>query len=50
MIRVRKMSHATYETPEIEKQTQYYTDILGLALIAEDKDTVYRRTRSTITA
>ena len=41
MIRVRKISHATYETPEIDKQTEYYTDILGLTLVAKDKDTVY---------
>ena len=41
MIRVRKISHASYETPDLDKQTQYYTDVLGLMLIAKEKKTVY---------
>ena len=41
MIRVRKISHASYETPDLDKQTQYYTDVLGLMLIAKEKNTVY---------
>src|SRR5262249_61166101 len=41
MIRVRKIAHASYEMPDLEKQTAYYTDILGLNLIAKEKDTVY---------
>ena len=41
MIRVNKIAHATYETPDLDKQAEYFTDILGLTLIAKDKDTVY---------
>ena len=41
MIRVRKIAHASYEMPDIEKQTEYYTDILGLSVAAKDKDAVY---------
>ena len=41
MIRVRKIAHASYEMPDLEKQAAYYTDILGLNLIAKDKDAVY---------
>ncbi len=37
MIGVRKISHASYETPDLDKQTEYYTDILGLTLIAQRK-------------
>jgi len=29
MIGVRKISHATYETPDLEKQTDYYVNVLG---------------------
>ena len=29
MIRVNKIAHATYETPDLDKQTEYYTDIYG---------------------
>ncbi len=41
MIRVRKIAHASYELPDLDKQTEYYTDILGLTLTAKDKDAVY---------
>jgi catechol 2,3-dioxygenase-like lactoylglutathione lyase family enzyme len=41
MIRVRKIAHASYETPDLEPQVAYYTDILGLALTAKEKDAAY---------
>jgi catechol 2,3-dioxygenase-like lactoylglutathione lyase family enzyme len=41
MIRVRKIAHASYEMPDLDKQIEYYTDILGLTLTAKDKDAVY---------
>jgi catechol 2,3-dioxygenase-like lactoylglutathione lyase family enzyme len=41
MIGVKKISHATYETPDIERQIEYYTNILGLSLIARERDAVY---------
>ena len=41
MIGVRKISHASYETPDLEKQTEYYVNVLGLALIAKERDAVY---------
>jgi catechol 2,3-dioxygenase-like lactoylglutathione lyase family enzyme len=41
MIGVKKISHAIYETPDLDKQTEYYTDILGLTLSAKEKDAVY---------
>jgi len=41
MIGVKKIAHATYETPDLDQQIEYYTDILGLDLIAREKDTAY---------
>src|SRR5665213_3779493 len=41
MIRVTKIAHASYETPDLAQQTEYYTDILGLAVAAKEKDAVY---------
>src|SRR5580704_19423255 len=41
MIRVSKIAHASYETPDLDQQTEYYTDILGLTLVSKDKDAVY---------
>jgi catechol 2,3-dioxygenase-like lactoylglutathione lyase family enzyme len=41
MIGVRKISHASYETPDLDKQAEYYVDVLGLALVAKERDAVY---------
>ena len=41
MISVRKISHASYETPDLEKQAEYYTNVLGLTLIAKEREAVY---------
>jgi catechol 2,3-dioxygenase-like lactoylglutathione lyase family enzyme len=41
MIRVKKIAHATYEIPDVEQQTDYFTEILGLTVTGKDKDRVY---------
>ena len=41
MIRVSKIAHAAYETPDLAQQTEYYADIIGLTLAAQEKDGVY---------
>jgi catechol 2,3-dioxygenase-like lactoylglutathione lyase family enzyme len=41
MIRVRKISHASYDMPDVEKQIEYYTEILGLTLIDRYNDAAY---------
>jgi catechol 2,3-dioxygenase-like lactoylglutathione lyase family enzyme len=41
MIRVRKIAHASYETPDLDQQIEYYTNVLGLTLAAKDKDAAY---------
>jgi catechol 2,3-dioxygenase-like lactoylglutathione lyase family enzyme len=41
MIRVSKIAHASYETPDLDQQTEYYAEILGLAVAAREQDTVY---------
>jgi len=41
MLRVKKIAHATYETPDLDQQIEYYTDILGLTLVAKEKDVAY---------
>jgi catechol 2,3-dioxygenase-like lactoylglutathione lyase family enzyme len=35
MIRVSKIAHASYETPDLAQQTEYYTAILGLTVAAQ---------------
>ncbi|HEY7248182.1 MAG TPA: VOC family protein [Xanthobacteraceae bacterium] len=41
MISVKKIAHATYEVPDVERQTEYYTEILGLALTERSKGALY---------
>jgi catechol 2,3-dioxygenase-like lactoylglutathione lyase family enzyme len=41
MIRAKKIAHATYETPDLPRQIEYYTDVLGLTLVAKEKDGAY---------
>ena len=41
MIRVRRIAHADFDTPDIDRQADYYTEILGLTLVAKEKDTAY---------
>ena len=41
MIRVKKIAHASYEVPDLEQQTDYYTNVLGMTLAAKEKDAVF---------
>ena len=41
MIRVSKIAHASYETPDLDQQIEYYTEIMGLTLAAKEKDAAY---------
>ncbi len=41
MIRVKKIAHASYEVPDVEQQTDYYANILGMTPVARDKDAVF---------
>ena len=40
MIKVRRLGHATISTPDLDAQTHYYGDILGLRVIERGKDRV----------
>jgi catechol 2,3-dioxygenase-like lactoylglutathione lyase family enzyme len=39
-----KIAHASYEIPDLDQQVAYYTDVLGVTLIAREKDTAYLST------
>ena len=41
MIRVKKIAHAVYETPDLDRQVEYYTEVLGLTLVEKAKDVAY---------
>jgi catechol 2,3-dioxygenase-like lactoylglutathione lyase family enzyme len=45
MIQVKRMSHATFVTPDIERQIDYFTNIAGLALAGRDNGRAYLATK-----
>ena len=45
MVKAKRIGHATYETPDLERQTDYYTDFLGLTVAEREKDRVYLATK-----
>ena len=36
MLHVKRLAHATLKTPDLEKQVDYYTTVLGLTLLERD--------------
>jgi catechol 2,3-dioxygenase-like lactoylglutathione lyase family enzyme len=45
MIAVKRISHATFETPDVERQVAYFTDIVGLVPVAREDGSAYLATR-----
>jgi len=41
MIRPRRVGHATFETPDLDKAIDYYTGVAGLVLSAKEKDRAF---------
>jgi catechol 2,3-dioxygenase-like lactoylglutathione lyase family enzyme len=41
MIRVRRIAHAVFASPDVERQIAYHTEVLGLSLVERDKDRAY---------
>lgn len=41
MIKARRVGHATFETPDLDRAITYYTEVNGLALNAKDKSRAY---------
>jgi len=41
MIKARRIGHATFETPDLNRAIAYYTDVNGLVLNAKDKHRAY---------
>jgi catechol 2,3-dioxygenase-like lactoylglutathione lyase family enzyme len=45
MIQIKRMSHATFVTPDIERQIDYFTNITGLALAERENGCAYLATK-----
>ena len=45
MVKAKRIGHATFETPDLARQTEYYTDLLGPAVAEREKDSVFLATK-----
>jgi catechol 2,3-dioxygenase-like lactoylglutathione lyase family enzyme len=45
MVKAKRIGHATFETADLERQTDYYTDVLGLSVAGREKDRVFLATK-----
>src|SRR5215218_5789702 len=41
MIKARRIGHAVFETKDIERLSDHYTEVVGLVVAAKDRDRVY---------
>ena len=49
-IQVRRLGHATFTTPDLERQAAYYSEVLGLNVIERGRDRVFLATKSGLEA
>ena len=45
MIKLLRLGHATFETPDLDKAIEHHTQVIGLSLIARERDRAYLATR-----
>jgi catechol 2,3-dioxygenase-like lactoylglutathione lyase family enzyme len=45
MIRPRRIGHAVFETPDLERKLAYYTETIGLAPVARERDRAFLATK-----
>ena len=38
MIKIRRIGHATLETPDLDRQIEHFTQVTGLVVAAREKD------------
>ena len=41
MVKARRIGHATFETPDMERMIDYYTEVIGLVLAEREKDRAF---------
>ena len=50
MIDVLRVGHATFTTPDLDRQVEYYSDVLGLIVTERDKNSAFLATRTGLEA
>ena len=46
MIKLSRLGHASFETPDLDKAIEHHTQIIGLSLVARERDRAYLATRT----
>ena len=46
MIDVRRVGHATFTTPDLDREVAYYSDVMGLIVTERDKNRAFLATRT----
>jgi catechol 2,3-dioxygenase-like lactoylglutathione lyase family enzyme len=46
MIKVRRIGHATFETPDLDRMIDYHTQVTGMILVARETDRVFLAART----
>jgi catechol 2,3-dioxygenase-like lactoylglutathione lyase family enzyme len=50
MIKVGRISHATFQTPDLSRAIDYFTQVIGLAVVESDTETAYLATKTGLLA
>jgi catechol-2,3-dioxygenase len=50
MIKINRVGHATLTTPDLDRQVDYYSDVLGMIVTERDKQRAYLATRTGLEA
>jgi len=50
MIQVCRLGHATLTTPDLDRQIAYYTQVVGLTLVAREGNRVFLATKQGLEA
>jgi catechol 2,3-dioxygenase-like lactoylglutathione lyase family enzyme len=50
MIQVRRLGHASFSTPDLYRQVEYYADVLGLRILERDTERAFFATRTGLEA
>lgn len=45
MIRPKRLGHATFETPDLDRQVDYFSNVVGLVLVEREKDRAFFATK-----
>src|SRR5262245_35660359 len=46
MIKLSRLGHATFETPDLDRAIEHHTQVIGLSLVARQRDRAFLATRT----